>query len=103
MARGPSRGFGRRLFLKAQFGVERMNERIREKLATGDPNVPLERVQRRLELLLTAVYGRAIPIAPTENDVWTRERVRRLASRHARDRELPAGVDGATIFLPPQL
>jgi nitric oxide reductase NorD protein len=94
---------GRRLFLKARDHAERLNARIRTGLRADDPHVPLERVQRRLELLLTGVYGRAIPIAPIETNLWNRERVRQLASRDPRARESTPGIDGETIFLPAEL
>jgi len=94
---------GRRLLLKARDRAERLNARIRTGLRADDPHVPLERVQRRLELLLTAVHGRAIPIAPIETNLWNRERVRQLASRDPRARESTPGIDGETIFLPAEL
>src|SRR5215510_12184824 len=93
----------RRLVLKARFNVGRVNERIQERLRAGDPSVALDQVHRRLELLLTAVYGRPIPIAPAENSVWNRERVRNLAKRDPRERELASAVDSETIYLPPQV
>jgi len=93
----------RRLLLKARFKTGRVNERIQERIRMGDPSMPLEQVHRRLELLLTAVYGRPIPIAPAENNVWNRERVRNLAKRDPRARELASAVDNDTIYLPPQL
>lgn len=93
----------RRFMLKARFSVGRVNERIKERLRAGDPSVGLEQVHRRLELLLTGVYGRPIPIAPVENNVWNRERVRNLAKRDPRARELASAVDSETIYLPPQV
>lgn len=95
--RGP-----RRLMLKSQYLVHRLNERVRARFHR-DTTLPLETVQRRLELLLAAVYGRAIPLAPTEHEAWTRARVRRLASRDRRALEATPSVDGETIFLPPML
>jgi nitric oxide reductase NorD protein len=93
----------RRFVLKARFNVGRVNERIQERLRQGDPSVPLEQVHRRLELLLTAVYGRPIPIAPVDNNVWNRERVRNLTKRDPRERELASAVDSETIYLPPHV
>src|SRR5262245_39807918 len=93
----------RRLLLKARFNAGRVNERVQERIRAGDPSMPLERVHRRLELLLTAVYGRPIPIAATDNGVWNRERVRNLAKRDPRARELASAVDSETIYLPPHL
>jgi nitric oxide reductase NorD protein len=96
-------GSGRRLLLKVRDRAQRARARIRRGLRADDPHVPLERVQRRLELLLTAVYGRAIPIAPIETNLWNRERVRQLASRDPRARESMPGIDGETIYLPAEL
>jgi nitric oxide reductase NorD protein len=96
-------GIGRRVVLKARYGVERLNQRIRERFHSGDPSVGFERVHRRLELLLTAVYGRPIAIRSVEENQWTRERVRNLASRDARKRELACASDGEAIYLPPHL
>ena len=91
---------GRRLVLKARFRFGLMKERVRGRFHASDPQLPLEQVQRRLELLLTAVYGKPIPIAPIETKVWNRERVRQMANRDPRAREPTPGVDGETIFLP---
>jgi len=93
----------RRVVLKIKDRARRTNARIRTGLRADDPHLPLERVQRRLELLLTAVYGRPIPIAPIETNVWNRERVRQLAKRDPRAREPAPAFDGSTIFLPPEL
>jgi len=65
--------------------------------------VALEQVQRRLELVLTAVYGRPIPIAPIERGVWNRERVRQLSKGDIGGAEATPSADGETIFLPPEL
>ncbi|HEV8495215.1 MAG TPA: VWA domain-containing protein [Gemmatimonadaceae bacterium] len=96
-------GPARRLVLKIKDRAQRASVRLRSAMRADDPNVSLERVQRRLELLLTAVYGRPIPIAPIETNLWNRERVRQLAKRDPRAREPAPGVDGATIYLPPEL
>jgi len=96
-------GPARRLMLKAKDRARRVSARVRTAMRADDPSVSLERVQRRLELLLTAVYGRAIPIAPIETNLWNRERVRQLANRDPRAREPAPGVDGATIYLPAEL
>ena len=96
-------GLGRRLMLKARFRVERLHARVLDRLSRGDVSVPLQQVQRRLELLLTAVHGRPIPITATDDSLWTRERVRSFASRDPRARELGASADGNSIYLPPRL
>jgi nitric oxide reductase NorD protein len=92
----------RRLVLKAKRAAERVNEQLRGRL-TGERVVSLDDVQRRLDLLITAIYGRSIPIEPIDQSVWNRERVRQLANRDPRAREATPGGDGATIYLPPEL
>ena len=73
------RWFGvRRAALKTHYAVQRVRARVRALLHIGPSAVPFEQVQRRLELVLSAVYGRAIPIAPIERGAWNRERVRQL-------------------------
>jgi nitric oxide reductase NorD protein len=65
------------------------------------PKVELDGVRRRLELLLTAMYGRHIPIAPPEarrHSWWTR--TVRAVSPFAAPRSLPAS-DGESLRLPP--
>lgn len=93
----------RRLFLKTQYTVERARERMRAALNLTPATVQLENVQRRLEIVLSAVYGRHIPIAPIERNVWNRERVRQFAKGDIRGTEATPLVDGETIFLPPEL
>jgi nitric oxide reductase NorD protein len=92
----------RRLVLKAKRAAERVNEHLRDRL-NGERTLTLEQVQRRLDLLITAIYGRSIPIQPIDQSVWNRERVRQLAARDPRAREPTPGGDGATIYLPPEL
>ena len=65
------------------------------------PQVELDGVRRRLELLLTAMYGRHIPIAPPEArraGWWTR--TVRAVSPFAAPRAIPAS-DGESLRLPP--
>jgi nitric oxide reductase NorD protein len=57
---------GRKLALKAKLAAGEMRERVDERIAAWRPLVTLESVHRRLELLLMALYGRSIAIAPTD-------------------------------------
>ena len=99
-----ARGFGaRRIALKTAYALERARARVRSALRLGPATVPLSQVQRRLEIVLGAVYGRHIPIAPIEQNVWTRERVRQFAKGDIRGADAMPGVDGQTIYLPPEL
>lgn len=96
-------GFGRRLFLKARFGVQQLRGRMRDRRAARARMLPLDQVHRRLELLLTAVYGRSIPIAPLDPPRWTGPNARELARRAFRGGAPIASVDGDAIYLPPEL
>ena len=92
---------GRRLVLKARFAVSEARDAARAALRARRPTVPLEQVQRRLELLLTAMYGRPITISPVEETkVHWIVRVGEFLSRDPRAREATAGVDGEGIQLP---
>jgi nitric oxide reductase NorD protein len=96
-------GLPRRLLLKARHGVREWRARSEERRSAREPRLQLERVHRRLELLLAAVYGRPIPIAPLETPRWTGPSARALAMRHFRLGAPIASVDGERIFLPPFL
>lgn len=68
-----------------------------------EPKVELESVRRRLEILLTAMYGRQIPIAPPDSrrvGWWTR--TMRTLSPFTEPEVLPAS-DGESLRLPPAL
>src|SRR4051812_19232556 len=67
------------------------------------PQVELEGVRRRLELLLTAMYGRHIPIAPPESrrEGWWR-RVARSVSPFTEPQAVSAS-DGESLRLPPSV
>src|SRR5262249_53515369 len=64
--------------------------------AARRPTVELEHVQRRLELLLTAIYGRPISISPvpTKKLNWAERMARRLAPDPEAHGATPAGVAG---------
>lgn len=92
----------RNALIKARHQIREWRENRRARVEGRNRTLQLERVHRRLELLLTAVYGRSIPIAPLETNRWnrvTREGIRRQLWSDAPI----AGVDGDTIFLPPAL
>lgn len=93
----------RRLWLKSRYVAENATKRLRILLRLGPDTIPLEKVQRRLELVLTGVYGQSIPIAPIERNVWDRERVRQFAKGDIRGAEATPTIDGKTIFLPAEL
>jgi nitric oxide reductase NorD protein len=95
---------GRRLVLKARFAVAGAREAARSAVRAQRPTLPLEQVQRRLELLLAAMYGRPIAIASVEptTTYWV-ERVGNFLSRDPRARESTPGVDGTGIHLPASL
>ena len=92
---------GRRLVLKASFAATNARQAARAALRARRPTLPLEQVQRRLELLLTAMYGRPIPITPVEatSPNWV-ERLADFLSRDPRTRESTPGIDGDGIQLP---
>src|SRR5215218_7376957 len=95
---------GRRLMLKSRFAISGVRQAAEAKLRAQRPTLPLEQVQRRLELLLTAMYGRPIPISAAEprGGTWV-ERLADFLSRDARKREATPGIDGAGIQLPVSL
>lgn len=68
-----------------------------------EQKVELESVRRRLEILLTAMYGRHIPIAPPDSrrEGWWTRTVRSL-SPFKKPEMLPAS-DGESLRLPPAL
>lgn len=92
---------GRRLVLKARLAVDRARDASRAAIRAQRPTLPLEQVQRRLELLLAAMYGRPIAITSVEptSANWV-ERVGDFLSRDPRSREATPGVDAAGIQLP---
>lgn len=93
----------RRLLLKARHRTRDWRERVSDRRAARERAVPLERVHRRLELLLAAVYGRGIPIAPLETKRWSATTSTEFVRRQLWAGGPMASSDGATIFLPPTL
>src|SRR5438045_2854172 len=56
----------RRLALKARYAMERARTRVRSTFGRQPRSVRLDDLHRRLELVLTAAYGRPIVIAANE-------------------------------------
>ncbi len=102
MKRGPNRA--RRWWLKLRHGVDQLRERVRQRRAARRPIVPLEQVQRRLELLLSALYGAPIPIAPNTPTppTWLDRCSRAMNASDAAVAATPT-TDGASIYLPREL
>src|SRR5690242_3630775 len=93
----------RRLLIKARHQASELSGRVRDRRAQHRPMLELERVHRRLELLLAAVYGRSIPIAPLEQKRFNGAGARAAMLRHLKDGAQTASADGDTIFLPPMM
>jgi nitric oxide reductase NorD protein len=94
----------RRLMLKARFGARGVATFAREKALARRPTLPLEQVQRRLELLILALYAQPIPITPSTGNErhWT-ERFRAFLSRDPRAGETTASTNSGSIQLPIRL
>ena len=93
----------RKLYLRARHLVSRFADGARRRWRSGeDAVVALETVQRRLELLLTALYGSAprIEAAGSPKTGGLGDGTVRLAGRHRSDDVLAAN-DGESIRLPP--
>jgi nitric oxide reductase NorD protein len=94
---------GRRVWLKTKYIVDRTNGQIKDRMREAYPSVPFAQVERRLQLLVTALYGRAIDIRPMTNELWTRARIYKFSRSDPRDAELEPTVNGETIMVPPEL
>jgi nitric oxide reductase NorD protein len=97
----------RRWLLKARHRagtrLDALRGRVTRRRDVGDRIVPLEQVHRRLELFLTALYGRPMAIAPLE-DAHSRSIVRRALARVGLHGPPPmASCSGEAILLPPSL
>ena len=91
----------RRLALKGRHLFRAASASLRSKVARRRPTVALEEVQRRLELLLTAMYGRRIGVSPVQTRKlnWA-ERVARSLSRDPLAHEPTPEVGTDDIRLP---
>ena len=91
----------RRLTIKGRHVLGTAAASLRAKVAMRRPTVELEQVQRRLELLLTAMYGRQISISPvrTKKLNWA-ERVARRLARDPEAHEATPEVGTDDIHLP---
>ena len=94
----------RRYLLKVRGGAGRLRGTLTARLRNRRPTLPLEDVERRLQLLLTGMYGRAISIAAAESErpTWF-ERLRRSLTRDPRAVESAPSIEGETIRLPAAL
>jgi nitric oxide reductase NorD protein len=93
-----------RVLMRAKRAASRLVDRLpAPPWRREHPVVALESVRRRLELLLAAMYGRAIPIASpaTHRESWWR-RAARAASPFQQVAPLPAS-DGESLRLPPSM
>lgn len=88
----------RRLALKARYAMERARTRARTTFARKPTAVRLDDMHRRLELVLTAAYGRPIIIAVNERRGWARRSVTALLSNLT-----TASLDGEVIRLPEEI
>ena len=89
---------GRRWSIKSRYTLRQLGARLRGRLLPQRPTLPLEYVQRRLDLMLTAMYGRPIQIATAEPETshWL-ARLVRFARRDPSARETTPGVDGVMM------
>ncbi|HEY2163786.1 MAG TPA: hypothetical protein VGH04_07350, partial [Gemmatimonadaceae bacterium] len=102
MTRSISRA--RRFARKAEHLARQVRDRARERFRKPKPTVTLETVQRRLELVVAALYGRPIALTVTERapDGWV-DRLARFLGTQADARRTTPTVDGETIRLPEAL
>ena len=92
---------GRRFILKGRFAAQSARQLTRILWRKRRPVVELESVQRRIELLLTAMYGHPVPITsatPTRQS-WI-SRITSFVSRDPRAQESTPGIDNVGIQLP---
>jgi nitric oxide reductase NorD protein len=88
----------RRFALKAQYVMQRARNRVHATVARKPTAVRLDDLHRRLELVLTAAYGRSIVIAANERRGWARKSVFALMSNLT-----TASIDGNVIRLPAEI
>jgi len=84
----------RRFVLKARYAIQRARAHATAKFVRRPTTLSLDHLHRRLELVLTAAYGRPIAIAPVERG-WMHRTFSGVWSITA-----PATLDGETIRLP---
>jgi nitric oxide reductase NorD protein len=91
----------RRLIRKAEHAARRLRDGVRDRFKSRRPDVRLESVQRRLELVVAALYGRPIALSVTERaqDGWV-DRVARFLGTQTDARRTTPSVHGETIRLP---
>jgi nitric oxide reductase NorD protein len=94
----------RRLARKAEHLARQVRDRARSRWRRRNPDVALESVQRRLELVVAALYGRPIALTATERAPTTfRARLEALLGVQADARRATPTVEGETIRLPETL
>lgn len=98
------RAAGRRVRLKGQYALESARDAAKSFVRNQRPTVALEQVQRRLELMLAAMYGKPVPIssAKMQKRRWWYE-LSRLLDSDPRAREATPSTDGFGIELPESL
>lgn len=91
----------RRIARKAEHAVGLMGSRIRDRLRSKKPQVPLENVQRRLEFVIAALYGRPIAMSPAGigRGTWADRALGWIGFQRETSRSTPT-VEGETIRLP---
>jgi nitric oxide reductase NorD protein len=99
-----ARAAARRVVLKGRFTLRSARDAAVTFVRKQRPVVELEQVQRRLELLLAAMYGKPIPISSAKQRKrrWYDE-VSLLLNRDPRSRETTSSTDGSSIELPASL
>lgn len=91
----------RRLALKVKRARERATARVRRSVRRERAAVSLESVQRRLELMIVALYDRPIPIVPGKrNEPWI---MKVRTAMKERGKRRPAAQPGEAIVLPAAL
>lgn len=89
----------RQLALKSGFALRRLADNVGRRWPVRRRRLPLESVQRRLELQLIAMYGRPIPIESVALSRRLLDRLSRLMSR-GRSADIVPAIDGIKIKLP---
>ncbi len=94
----------RRIARKAEHLARQVRDRAGARFRKPKPTVTLEAVQRRLELVVAALYGRPIALTVTERapNGWI-DKVARFLGTQADARRMTPSVDGETIRLPESL